>query len=70
MMIFQMALEAGWCNRRSEQFGSLYQHLVNHALQRAVNHAARSARHYDWLTANIKRIPTPFRHDPRNDRAK
>ena len=26
--------------------------------------------HYGWLTANIKRFPTRFCHDPRNDRAK
>src|ERR1039458_7010646 len=60
---YQMGPNGARFNRRSEYFAQSYQHLVNHGSQRLVNHAAQSGASYQRLTANIKRIPTPFRHD-------
>jgi hypothetical protein len=50
-------------NRQTRQFGQPQQHLVNHGLQRVVNHSSQSTRRYDRLTQNIKRIRTRFCHD-------
>ncbi len=41
------------------------QHLVNHALQRRVNHGSAKRRRNARLTPKLKRNRTPFRHDPR-----
>src|SRR5271169_5245265 len=58
-----MGLSRARRNRRTEYFAHGRQHLVNHGSQRLVNHAARSGASDFRLTANFKRIPTPFRHD-------
>src|SRR5262245_17072315 len=57
-------------NRRKGQFGQRRQHLVNHALQRHVNHSSQRTRRYFRLTQNIKRIRTPFCHLRRATRHK
>ena len=57
-------------NRRRVQFARRRQHLVNHGLQRGVNHSRRTSHHYVRLTQNIKRIPTRFCHDCRVTRHK
>jgi len=50
-------------NRRTVQFAQRRQHLVNHGLQRDVNHSRQTPHRYFRLTQNIKRIPTRFCHD-------
>jgi hypothetical protein len=50
-------------NRRKVQFARRRQHLVNHGLQRGVNHSRQTPHRYVRLTQNIKRIPTRFCHD-------
>jgi hypothetical protein len=57
-------------NRRRVQFARRRQHLVNHGLQRGVNHSRQTPHHYVRLTQNIKRIPTRFCHDYRVTRHK
>jgi len=57
-------------NRRRVQFARRRQHLVNHGLQRGVNHSRQTSHHYVRLTQNIKRIPTRFCHDCRVTRHK
>ena len=57
-------------NRRRVQFARRRQHLVNHGLQRGVNHSRQTSHHYVRLTQNIKRIPTRFCHDCRLTRHK
>jgi Family of unknown function (DUF6101) len=50
-------------NCRSLQSEQRRQHLVNHGLQRDVNHSQQTPHRYFRLTQNIKRIPTRFCHD-------
>jgi hypothetical protein len=57
-------------NRRTVQFAQRRQHLVNHGLQRDVNHSRQTPHRYFRLTQNIKRIPTRFWHDWRVTRHK
>jgi hypothetical protein len=57
-------------NRRTVQFAQRRQHLVNHGLQRDVNHSRQTPHRYFRLTQNIKRIPTRFCHDYRVTRHK
>jgi hypothetical protein len=57
-------------NRRTVQFAQRRQHLVNHGLQRDVNHSPQTPHRYSRLTQNIKRIPTRFCHDYRVTRHK
>src|SRR5262249_36659829 len=57
-------------NRRWGQFPYQRQHLVNHALQRRVNHSWQRTRRYFRLTQNIKWIRTPFCHHPHATRHK
>src|SRR5262245_7765187 len=57
-------------NRRTVQFAQRRQHLVNHGLQRDVNHSRQTPHRYFRLTQNIKRIPTRFCHDFRVTRHK
>jgi len=57
-------------NHRTVQFAQRRQHLVNHGLQRDVNHSRQTPHHYFRLTQNIKRIPTRFCHDFRVTRHK
>jgi len=57
-------------NRRSVYFAQRRQHLVNHGLQRDVNHSQQTPHRYFRLTQNIKRIPTRFWHDWRVTRHK
>ena len=45
-----------------DNLGQRRQHLVNHGLQRGVNHPSRRPRRYVRLTQNIKRIRTRFCH--------
>src|SRR6476659_4403746 len=57
-------------NRRTVQFAQRRQHLVNHGLQRDVNHSRQTPHRYFRLTQNIKRIPTRFCPDYRVTRHK
>ena len=65
----QMALVGAGSTAAFDNLPGPRQHLVNHGWQRPVNHGARSGARNVRLTPNIKRIPTPFRHDRCSDRA-